>query len=59
MRLKKRSSKSSKNSSNQLSFEFENSSEIVINIRIPKVSSSVSSNYPVKKKKLTILLGEN
>lgn len=59
MRFKKRSNKYSKNLSNQLSFEFKNSSEIIFQIHIPKVPSSVSSNYSIKKKKFAILLEED
>ncbi len=59
MRLKKQPRKFTKNCNNQLTFDFENSSEIVVNIHIPKHTTISSSKNSIEKQRFIIRLCES
>lgn len=59
MRLKKQTHKFTKSCSNQLSFDFESSSEIIVNIHTPKHKTISSSKNSFKKQRFIIRLCEN
>ncbi len=59
MRFKKQPPKFTKSCSNQLTFDFESSSEIEVNIHTPKHTTVSSSKNLLEKQRLKIRLCEN
>jgi hypothetical protein len=59
MRTKHKLRETIQNCDNQLSFEFDNSDELIINIGTSKNSKCDSENYPTQKTRLPIILSKN